>query len=96
MNTFKTAFCDKEQYFFIKIVYLGIRHDTRCDKYCKQSDTNGETVGELGPYLSSFSKCHFSLKCWEFMKCTPTFKLKYKSKLSNLLKLRITLTLPVI
>ncbi len=50
----------------------------------------------LGLYLSSFSKCHFSLKCWEFMKCTPTFKLKYKSKLSHFLKLRITLTLPVI
>ncbi len=32
----------------------------------------------------------------EFMKFTPTFKLKYKSKLSNFLKLRITLTLPVI
>ncbi len=28
------------------------------------------------------------------MKFTPTFKLKYKSKLSNFLKLRITLTLP--
>ncbi len=42
----------------------------------------------LGLYLSSFSKCHFSLKCWEFIKCTPTFKLKYKSKLSNFLKLK--------
>ncbi len=29
------------------------------------------------------------------MKLTPTFKLKYKRKLSNFLKLRITLTLPV-
>ncbi len=46
-----------------------------------------------GPYLSSFSKCHFSLTCWEFMKCTPSFKLKHKSKLPNFLKLRITLTL---
>ncbi len=51
---------------------------------------------DQGPYLSSFSKCHFILKCWEFMKFTPTFKLKYKSKSSHFLKLRITLTFPVI
>ncbi len=29
------------------IVDLGIHHDTRCEKYCKISDTNGEIVGVL-------------------------------------------------
>ncbi len=43
---------------------------------------------DQGLYLSSFSKCHFSLKCWEFMKFTPTFNF-------NFLKLKIPLTLPV-
>jgi len=32
----------------------------------------------------------------EFMKCTPAFKLKYKSKLLNSLMLRITVTHSVI
>ncbi len=48
---------------------------------------------ESAPVFIKLLKCHFSLKCWDFMKFTPTFKLKYKSKLSNVLKLRITLSL---
>ncbi len=26
------------------MVDSGVRHDTRCEKYCKQSDTTGGTV----------------------------------------------------
>ncbi len=31
----------------------------------------------LGSYLLSFSKCDFSLKCCEFMKCSPTIVVVY-------------------
>ncbi len=43
----KTTFCDTNTIIYKMIVNLDVRHDSRCEKYSKQRETNGKRVGYL-------------------------------------------------
>ncbi len=44
LKNLKTTFCDNNSSICKIIVGLLLRHDANCDKSCKRSDINGETV----------------------------------------------------